>query len=284
MTGAERGFLLLTSHLGIRDRKTMTVAMFRQLAAMVRSSGKETAERDLELNDLLRIGVPQDTALRIMALLSEEELLNHYLHRSAQAGCTPLTWVSRDYPEILRQLLRDDAPGVIWAKGDVSLLKKPLISLVGSRELRPLNCEFARKVGIMAAGQGYALVSGNARGADQEAQQACLQAGGTVISVVADDLMHKRPAERVLYLSEHDFDEKFSSVRAHSRNRLIHCLGSAVFVAQSGASGGTWSGTEKNLQKNWSRVMVFDDGTRPAKDLYALGAAPVTLEDIERAI
>ena len=281
MTGAERGFLLLTSHLGIRDRKTMTVAMFRQLAAMVRSSGKEDGARELELNDLLRMGISQDLAIRVLALLAEEALLEQYLHRGAQMGCRPLTWVSREYPEILRQLLGDDAPGVIWTKGDISLLSKPMLSLVGSRDLRPLNCEFARKVGRMAAERGYTLVSGNARGADWVAQESCLQAGGTVISVVADDLSHKRPCERLLYLTEHDFDEKFSSVRAHSRNRLIHCLGYAVFVAQSGVSGGTWSGTEKNLRKKWSRVMVFDDGTRPVKELCELGAAPVTMADIE---
>jgi DegV family protein with EDD domain len=58
----------------------------------------------------------------------------------------------------------------------LEILKSPGISLVGSRDLNPINEEFAREAGKQAALQSYTLVSGNARGADKTAQNACLAA------------------------------------------------------------------------------------------------------------
>lgn len=281
MTGAEKGFLLLTSHLGHRDRKTLTVARFRELAERVRSAPRPREDRELELNDLLCLGCDREMGERILTLLAQEELLEEYLHYAAGKGCEPLTWASGDYPNRLRNALGDDAPGVIWMKGDRSVLTKPAISVVGSRDLRPLNGEFAAQVGRLAAQKGYVLISGNARGADLTAQEACLRAGGSVICVVADDLTRKKPQKNVLYLSEQDFDAPFSAIRAHSRNRLIHSMGSVVFVAQSNLTGGTWSGTEKNLRRNWSPVLIFNDGTKPVCALTELGAKPVSIAGIE---
>ena len=280
MTGAERGFLLLTCHLGIKTRKTLSVARFRELAQRVRAMERPMEDRDLAPEDLLGLGYDEEMAQRIVSLLSEEELLDDYLRTAAKYGCQPVTWISRYYPERIRSSLKEDAPGVLWLKGNPELLSKPAISLVGSRDLQPLNEAFAESVGRWAARKGYVLISGNARGADTQAQRACLEAGGAVISVVADDLRRKNPTDRIAYLSELDFDASFSSIRAHSRNRLIHCMGQKVFVARSGLSGGTWSGTEKNLIKGWSPVYIFEDGTDPVRKLQELGATPIRREEI----
>ena len=194
-------------------------------------------DRDLVPEDLLGLGYDEEMAQRIVSLLSEEDFLDDYLRTSANFGCRPVTWISRYYPERIRSSLKEDAPGVLWLKGNPELLSKPAISLVGSRDLLPLNEAFAESVGRWAARKGYVLISGNARGADTQAQRACLEAGGAVISVVADDLRRKNPTDRIAYLSELDFDASFSSIRAHSRNRLIHCMGQKVFVARSGQIG-----------------------------------------------
>ena len=116
-------------------------------------------------------------------------------------------------------------------------------------------------------------MSGNASGADQAAQNACLEAGGRVISVVADSLETYNLQENVLYLSEDAFDEPFSPQRALSRNRVIHALGCITLVAQCNLNnGGTWDGTVKNLQKHWSPVFCFNDGTPEAAELSQRGA------------
>jgi predicted Rossmann fold nucleotide-binding protein DprA/Smf involved in DNA uptake len=163
-------------------------------------------------------------------------------------------------------------------KGNTELLQKPCISLVGSRDIRQNNLIFAQEVGRQAAKQGYVLVSGNARGADRAAQLACLQAGGQIICVVADELTKRHPAENVLCISEDCFDAPFSSLRALSRNRLIHCLSDRIFVAQcDNGHGGTWDGTARNLKSGWSRVFCFQDGSDACSELMQMGADPIDL-------
>lgn len=282
MREAEKGFLLLTSHLGNPERKVLTTAQLRTLADRMGKADKPSEDRDLRESDLISLGYSHAMAERILRLLEEEELLRHYLSRGQRGGCVPLSWVSDGYPSVLRQRLHLDSPGCLWAKGDLRLLDTLCISLVGSRDLRPENREFAEAVGKMAAKQGLTLVSGNARGADRTAQEVCLASGGNVISIVADELEKHPLRENVLYLSEDGFDEPFSAQRALSRNRCIHAMGQITFVAQASAhKGGTWQGTVKNLQHGWSSVACFRDGSEASLELEQMGAYLMDITDLQ---
>lgn len=281
MTSKERGFLLLTSQLGDRDCRPLSAAQLRSLSDRVRIMERPTEDRELEFSDLIALGYRVEMAKRILELLDREEQLDHYLNRGRKLGCMPLTRVSPGYPTCVRKRIGLEAPGCLWAKGDLSLLEAPKVSLVGSRDILERNRKFAEEVGIQAARQGFVLVSGNARGADKTAQEACLRAGGRVISVVADGLAKQLVRERMLYLSEDCFDGEFSAQRALSRNRVIHVLGRCVFVAQSSfQTGGTWDGTVKNLRFGWSPVRCFDDGSPAMELLVQMGAELVRLEEL----
>lgn len=284
MTARERGFLLLTGTLGDPDRNPLTVAQFRILAARMEQAAKPAqGERELSCEDLLSLGYNRTMAQRIVELLSQEYLLNHYLMRGKKLGCVPITRVSGQYPLILRKRLGLDAPACLWARGDLNLLDDPCIALVGSRDLLPENRRFAEEAGSQAARQGFTLVSGNARGADTAAQNAALKAGGNVISVVADALCLHEPKMGMLYLSEEGFDLPFTAQRAISRNRVIHSLGWRTLVAQvNHGHGGTWDGSVKNLRNHWSPLFCFEDGSQGCRALLDMGAnaaAFVQLED-----
>ena len=280
MRPAERGFLLLSSHLGDPQRKVLTTAQLRTLAKRAKLLPLE--DRDLQVQDLLHLGYDPVMAQRIWDLLEGETQLEWYLSRGKRRDCVPLTRISETYPQKLRSGMGLDAPGCLWAKGDLSLLQMPMVSLVGSRELEEQNCQFAGEVGRQAAMQGFALVSGNAKGADREAQDACLEAGGCVISIVADELETKPKTSRVLWLSEDGYDLPFSALRALSRNHVIHSLGSLTLVAQcTQGRGGTWDGTMKNLHNGYSPVYCFDDGSDAVAELVHRGAVAVTAEDLQ---
>ena len=281
MIPREAGFLLLTCRMGNPERKVLTTAQLRTLSQRMKDFAVDDPDRDLVPEDLTALGFGQEMAQRIVALLEEEDLLLHYLRRAQKAGCTPISRVSELYPAILRQRLADEAPGCLWAKGNLEILNGRKIALVGSRDLNPKNAEFAREAGRQAALQGYTLVSGNARGADRAAQEACLASGGKVISIVADSLEKHDLLENVLYLSEDAFEEEFSAQRALSRNRCIHALGERTLVAQASYQhGGTWDGTVKNLRFGWSPVFCFHDGSPAATLLAQMGAKTVTMSEI----
>lgn len=281
MTAREQGFLLLCSRLGDPSRPVLTTAQFRGLNLRWENMDAPEEDRELSERDIVALGYGREQAGQILNLLKAGEQLDAYLRQGRKMGCVPLTRVSPGYPPLLRQRLGLDSPGCLWAKGDVSILDTPAISLVGSRELGEKNRQFAAEVGYEAAMQGLTLVSGNARGADRTAQEACLAAGGRVISIVADELS-KQPVKRnLLYLSEEDFSEPFSAQRALSRNRCIHALGRMVFVAQASlGKGGTWDGTVKNLRFGWSPVACFQDGSESAQQLSRMGAYLVGVEDL----
>ncbi len=281
MNSREKGFLLLTSHLGDPSRKPLTVAQLRNLAGRARDLDITDPNRNMQPEDLIHLGYAPDMAQRILSLLDDRELLEYYLHRGARQNCRVFTRVSDGYPMQVRTKLGLDSPGCLWAKGDLTLLGKPAVSAVGSRDLRKANREFAYEVGVQAAKQGYVLVSGNARGADTVAQEACLASGGCVISVVADALEKQPLRERVLYLSEDSFDYGFSPQRALSRNRVIHAFSSKTFVSQCAEEkGGTWDGTVKNLIAGWSSVYCFRDGSTASLRLADMGASLIDSQQL----
>lgn len=281
MTAGERGFLLLSSHLGDPGRHPLTTAQLRQLALRVQAVPKRTGDRDLIPDDLKELGYGAEEARRIVSLLEQEDVLEHYLRKGKRLGCGILTRVSEAYPQALRRRLGADAPGVLWYKGSLSILTTPMAALVGSRDIHPGNEAFAAEAGRQAAKQGFTLVSGNARGADRIAQDAALEAGGKVISVLADALAEHEPLKNQLLLSEDSFDLGFTPQRALSRNRVIHALPRLTLVAQvTPRSGGTWDGTLRNLRGNWSPVFCYDDHSEGAAQLELLGAETIGIRQL----
>ena len=274
--------LLLCADLG-DGQKPLTPAQFRRLRVHVlaRPEGEAPAERTLEEADLRALGLEGSFAHRVAALLDREAALDAYLRVGRELDVSPVTRVSPLYPARLR-LLGQDAPTVLFCRGDSSLLQRPAVALVGSRELTEAGRTFARRVGELAALEGFVLVSGNARGADQTAQEACLAAGGAVISVLPDSLADHDPAgERVLFVSEQGWHLPIAPYRALDRNRLIHALGEKTLAAQSRLTGGTWSGSLENLRRGWSPLFVNEAGGPGCARLIALGANPVRLETLD---
>ena len=278
MTAAEEGVLLLCCRLGDEQAKPLTMARFRDLGLRVRaimSGGDPLAE--LAISDLLRLGYSESDAAHIAGLLDRQELLSRYLAAGERRDITPIARVSPYYPLRVSRQKQLSSPPVMFATGDLRLLEQPSVAVVGSRNLLPDNEAFARSAGQKAAEEGLVLVSGNATGADQTAQNACLDAGGACVVFVADRLMDHKPHARILYISEDGYDLPFSPARALHRNALIHMQGDKAIAAQcTYGKGGTWEGCLDNLRHGWSPLFVFDDGTPGTRALIDRGATGIS--------
>ena len=281
MNPREAGFLLLGSCLGDPARRPLTPPQLQRLAARVRLHPIPGAgEEELTPAHLFKLGCSHSEAEHIVSLLSETDRLSAYLDRAGALGLQCLTRANPRYPRRLMRALGDRAPSVLWFDGNLDLLQRTGLSLVGSRELRPENRAFAPAAGLQMARQGYVLVSGGARGADAAAQASCLTGGGQVISVLAGPLTGASH-RNLLLCCEDSFDLPFSPARALSRNRLIHILGEKTLVAQAAfGSGGTWAGATENLRRGWSPVFCFTDGSPGAKALLERGATGVTISQL----
>lgn len=281
MNPREAGFLLLGSCLGDPARRPLTPPQLQRLAARVRLHPIPGAdEEELTPAHLFKLGSSHSEAEHIVSLLSETDRLSAYLDRAGALGLQCLTRANPRYPRRLMRALGDRAPSVLWFDGNLDLLQRTGLSLVGSRELRPENRTFAQTAGLQMARQGYVLVSGGARGADAAAQASCLTGGGQVIAVLAGPLTGASH-RNLLLCCEDSFDLPFSPARALSRNRLIHILGEKTLVAQAAfGSGGTWAGATENLRRGWSPVFCFTDGSPGAKALLERGATGVTISQL----
>lgn len=272
MREAERGLLLLCCALGeaVEPLKRREYNLVMRLLEQAEAPGKE---ENVSVELLCRLGLSEALAERVLRLLERPHQPQRYLQ--AQPEVSALTRITPQFPQRLRKL-GDECPPAIFCKGDLSLLAKPAVSVVGSRLLGDRGAAFAHRVGRLAAQEGYVLVSGNAAGADRVAQEACLEAGGNVISVIPDALERCPLRERQLFVCDEGYELDFSPARALRRNHLIHALGEKVFVAQCPqTSGGTWSGSRDNLKRGLSPLYVLKDESEGVRALQELGAVPV---------
>lgn len=107
--------------------------------------------------------------------------------RAQEMGVRFIAMGEPDYPPLLR--VTDSAPPLIGVRGRVSILSKPSVAIVGSRNASAAGLKMA---GVLAADLGklaFVVVSGLARGIDASAHRASLSSG--TVAVLAGG--HDRP-------------------------------------------------------------------------------------------
>ena len=256
----------------------LSLAQARELSRRARAAGigEEDPFRDVTVKDVRRLGYSEYEAGHIVSLLGRERQLDGYLLAAEKADVAVITRLDARFPQRLREQLGARCPAALFCRGDLRLLQRPCISVVGSRHLAQPGAQFAAQAGCLAAKEGFTLCSGDAMGADRTAQEACLRGGGSVLIFPATELVYCPVRENVLYAAEGGFEFGFSAQRALSRNRFIHAMGEKTLVAQTSfGKGGTWNGSLDNLQHEYSPLFVFDDGSEGARALCARGATPV---------
>jgi len=280
LTAAERGVLLLCCALGDPDARPLSMAQFRELSRRAGASGAGDGDTaaDVRPEHLRRLSYDETESARIAALLCREALLDKYLRAAERLGIVPVTRVSLAYPAPVVKKRGMSCPPALFCAGNRALLASPCVGLAGSRKLHGENERFARRVGELAAREALTLVTGGAEGADSASLHACLDAGGSAVLFIPDELARRAESasERCLVVSEGGYDLPFSPARALSRNALIHMMGDKTLIAQTRfGAGGTWAGAAENLRHGWSELYVFADGSEGARALCGRGAEEV---------
>ena len=149
-----------------------------------------------------------------------------------------------------------DPPQRMFHRGDLALLSRPLVAVIGSRALSPFGKAVAGLAGWLVAETGGSVVSGGALGADTLAADACLRAGSPPVLVLAcglDDSSlaslaadQRRAIGEVLdagglLLSEQPEGRRVRRQALLDRNRIIAALSAGVVVAQAALPSGSMS-------------------------------------------
>ena len=239
----------------LTSREFWTLLRLAQPAALV---GRDASDIVSELS------IAGEEADRICRLLDRSTALALATEALEHKGFWALTGVSEQYPSRLVARLGNAAPALFYGVGDRTIPAGDGIGVVGSRDIPPETADIARAVARFAASHDVPLVSGGARGVDQQAMDAAFERGGTVVGVLADSLERavSDPSVRrgiasghVCLVTPYGPSAPFSAGNAMGRNKIVYGLSRAVVVVRSDLdSGGTWAGATEAISKGYSAV------------------------------
>ncbi|MBB5327719.1 DNA-processing protein DprA [Tunturiibacter gelidoferens] len=207
------------------------------------------AEQLLEasLTELEGTGMPAQSAQFVFEgkakAAAEDEL-----KRVAEAGGSILTPEDEAYPERLREIY--DPPSTLWIRGDVSLLARPGIAVVGTRQPSPYGAGMAELLSRDLANRRMVILSGMARGVDTAAHKGAIEAGGKTVAVwgTGIDVIYpkenKKLAEQIVatggtIVSEYPLGTFPAPQNFPIRNRILSGMSVGVLVIEAAEYSGT---------------------------------------------
>ncbi len=170
------------------------------------------------------------------------------IKQSQQHNIHIISRESSYYPDSLSKI--SDPPVLLHIKGNIDILKKDCIAIVGTRKPTEFGRNQAKKIGGIFAKEGYVVVSGLAEGIDSAAHMGALEAKGLTVAVLAHGLdmiypaKNKQLAETILnnngaLISEYPLGTKIFRNYFVDRDRIQSGLSLGVFVIETGIKGGT---------------------------------------------
>jgi DNA processing protein len=168
------------------------------------------------------------------------------LARLQRAGAQAFTWEDAAYPA--RLLTINDAPPVLFVRGELTSQDDFAVAMVGTRQASVYGKEATRRLAGDLARSGVTIVSGLALGIDTQAHQAALEAGGRTLAVLGCgvDVIYpwdnKGLAERIVnqgaLISDYPLGTRPEATNFPPRNRIISGLSRAVIVVEAGERSG----------------------------------------------
>lgn len=231
---------------------------------------------------------------RINILLDRGAALALSVDKWDRSGLWVMTRSDPDYPERLELRLKGESPAVLFGCGHRPLLKQGGLAVVGSRKATDEDLAYSREIGKLASKEGLSIVSGGARGIDEASMLGALEAEGTVVGVLPDSLLRTccsakyrqhLTSKNLVLISPSNPEAGFNVGHAMQRNKYIYCLADAALAVHSGKKGGTWTGAQENLEKQWVPLWVKanDDPESGNNELISKGAskAPSNVEEVQ---
>ncbi len=177
-----------------------------------------------------------------------------------------ITYADKEYPLALSAI--DDAPPVISAIGNIELLNKSCLAMVGARNASINGKKFAYKLAAELGAREQIIVSGLARGIDTSAHQGSINSG--TIAVVASGIdvvypeenqkLYEEIAEKGLIIAESALGAKPYAAAFPKRNRIVSGIAKGVIVVEA-------------TQRSGSLITARLAGEQ-GRDVYAVPGSP----------
>lgn len=167
-----------------------------------------------------------------------------------------LSILDSNYPLELKEIY--NPPVLLFYQGNIELLSKPKLAVVGARQASQIGCQSVKKI-IKETNNQFVIVSGLARGIDTAAHVSALKNGGSSIAVIGSGLDVYYPTENKklqeymsynhLVLSEYFTGEQPLKFHFPERNRIIAGLCQDIVVAEAKMRSGSLITCERALEE-----------------------------------
>ncbi len=215
-------------------------------------------------------------------------------HKSENQKVHCIDYYNPSYPILLKEIYHP--PLVLYYRGNLNLLQKNLLAVVGTRNPSPVAiaaCDALPQYLSHSVDSG--IVSGLAVGIDRRAMEACLQSNLPVVGVMGTgfdksypvynrdlyDSMNSNP--NALILSEMYWGEAVGKWSFPRRNRIITGLSKTLLIMESPLDSGAMSSASHAISQN-REIIVFDDPSllknEGGRKLIFEGAKSISMKDL----
>lgn len=176
-----------------------------------------------------------------------------------------ITFEDKRYPQKLKEIY--DSPISFFAKGNLSLLEKPGIGVIGCREATKYGLEVARQMAYDLSLGNMIVVSGMAKGIDAAAHQGAIMASGKTIAVLGTGVDYPYPFCNIalykeilqkggLIISEFLVGTTPKPINFPKRNRIISALSEGILVVEAKKKSGTMITVDFALEQGKNIYMI----------------------------
>lgn len=205
-----------------------------------------------------------------------------------------LTIEDNAYPSPLRDIAGPPQELFYLGASPAKWLDRPRVAIVGSRAVSAYGKQVTAKLAWELAERGVVIISGLALGVDGIAHQACVEAGGTTVAVLANGLDRIYPSTHTA-LSRHILEQGGTIMSEYAagmpsfkynfiaRNRIVAGLAQALLITEAAEKSGTLHTAKFALEQGRDVLAVPGNITSPGSagtnQLIKTGAIPVTSVD-----
>lgn len=217
---------------------------------------KMDANLEISIEEIEQMDLPEKLIQACLRTFKDPDLerLKKQIYQQSEV----ISFFDDEYPEKLRQMYRP--PLVLFSRGDLSLLQKEIITIVGSRYPTNYSKNVINRLVPNLLEQNYVIASGLAKGVDALAHQAVLNNEGRTIAVVGNGLNYSYPkqncdlqkeiTQKGLLISEYLPDTPPRPFRFPERNRILAGLSTGVIVTEAKEKSGSLITASIALQEN----------------------------------
>jgi len=226
------------------------------------------------VEDLVAMGGIGINRARTIKAFSSWHDVEKQLKVLEKGGMRAVSFEDPSFPELLRET--DDAPVLIYVRGDVEPRDRYSIAVVGSRKPSPYGEAAAGRISGDLASMGFCIVSGMARGIDALSHKGALGAGGRTIAVLGSGLdMPYPPENKVLMeriacsgcvISEFPPGTPPNRENFPRRNRVISGMSLGVLVVEATSDSGSLITAKYALDQGREVFAVPGNVTSPTSE------------------